>query len=145
MRPEFTLSRSSYERHIDAKTLRPYKRRARKVMRVSLHCRPEWAGRCGRPRAYNLCIGLRICVRKALLRRRQKTTFRTVRFVIETDKRMTYWQIRKVRDQDSNAAQDIVTGVRYLSILWNQYSIIWMEIRSGEADSRVSGGLHAAC
>ncbi|GBP58719.1 hypothetical protein EVAR_35498_1 [Eumeta japonica] len=35
--------------------------------------------------------------------------------------------------------------VRYLSILWNQYSIIWIEIRSGEADSRVSGGLHAAC
>ncbi|GBP05671.1 hypothetical protein EVAR_5019_1 [Eumeta japonica] len=29
--------------------------------------------------------------------------------------------------------------VRYLSILWNQYSIIWIEIRSGEADSRVSG------
>ncbi|GBP58301.1 hypothetical protein EVAR_11581_1 [Eumeta japonica] len=29
-------------------------------------------------------------------------------------------------------------GVRYLSILWNQYSIIWIEIRSGEADSRVS-------
>ncbi|GBP21387.1 hypothetical protein EVAR_11988_1 [Eumeta japonica] len=28
--------------------------------------------------------------------------------------------------------------VRYLSILWNQYSIIWIEIRSGEADSRVS-------
>ncbi|GBP19773.1 hypothetical protein EVAR_8933_1 [Eumeta japonica] len=28
------------------------------------------------------------------------------------------------------------TGVRYLSILWNQYSIIWIEIRSGEADSR---------
>ncbi|GBP28460.1 hypothetical protein EVAR_93407_1 [Eumeta japonica] len=30
-------------------------------------------------------------------------------------------------------------GVRYLSILWSQYSIIWIEIRSGEADSRVSG------
>ncbi|GBO98615.1 hypothetical protein EVAR_164_1 [Eumeta japonica] len=36
-------------------------------------------------------------------------------------------------------------SVRYLSILWNQYSIIWIEIRRGEADSRVSGGLHAAC
>ncbi|GBP90106.1 hypothetical protein EVAR_62456_1 [Eumeta japonica] len=34
-------------------------------------------------------------------------------------------------------------SVRYLSILWNQYSIIWIEIRSGEADSRVSDGLHA--
>ncbi|GBP61703.1 hypothetical protein EVAR_89082_1 [Eumeta japonica] len=28
--------------------------------------------------------------------------------------------------------------VRYLSILWNQYSILWIDIRSGEADSRVS-------
>ncbi|GBP32696.1 hypothetical protein EVAR_16859_1 [Eumeta japonica] len=28
-------------------------------------------------------------------------------------------------------------GVPYLSILWNQYSIIWIEIRSGEADSRL--------
>ncbi|GBP37793.1 hypothetical protein EVAR_29995_1 [Eumeta japonica] len=34
--------------------------------------------------------------------------------------------------------------VRYLSILWNQCSIIWIEIRSGEADSRVSGRSHAA-
>ncbi|GBP21719.1 hypothetical protein EVAR_16269_1 [Eumeta japonica] len=30
-------------------------------------------------------------------------------------------------------------GVRYLSILSNQYSILWIEIRSGEADWRVSG------
>ncbi|GBP29554.1 hypothetical protein EVAR_93351_1 [Eumeta japonica] len=30
-----------------------------------------------------------------------------------------------------------IISVRYLSILWNQYSIIWIEIRSGEADSRV--------
>ncbi|GBP17757.1 hypothetical protein EVAR_102615_1 [Eumeta japonica] len=35
-------------------------------------------------------------------------------------------------------------GVRYLSILWNQYSIIWIEIRSGEADSRVSARASSA-
>ncbi|GBP88006.1 hypothetical protein EVAR_60033_1 [Eumeta japonica] len=28
--------------------------------------------------------------------------------------------------------------VRYLSIPWNQYSILWIEIRGGKTDSRVS-------
>ncbi|GBP33283.1 hypothetical protein EVAR_30871_1 [Eumeta japonica] len=38
--------------------------------------------------------------------------------------------------QGPRLSNEAEKGVRYLSILWDQYSILWIEIRSGEADSR---------